>query len=109
MSIYDFKWSADEKKVARIAFDKAYQREMEEIKNALTEKVKELQNEKDVWALHDYLTERRKLVDRKYDYRYSQLILVFSQLIREGNLSIIELSDLTDDKIELIMKLSSNE
>ena len=35
MSIYDLNWNTDEKKVARAAFDKAYQREMEEIQNAL--------------------------------------------------------------------------
>ena len=39
MSIYDLKWNADEKKVARAAFDKAYKREMEEIQNALFDKV----------------------------------------------------------------------
>jgi hypothetical protein len=27
----------------------------------------------DVWELEHYLTERRKQIDRKYDYRYSQL------------------------------------
>lgn len=31
MNIFDVKWDPKEKKVARAAFDKAYQREMEEI------------------------------------------------------------------------------
>lgn len=108
MSIYDLKWNADEKKVARAAFDKAYQREMEEIKNTLKEKVTSLQNEKDVWTIHDYLSKRRNLADKKYDYRYSQLILVFSQLMREGYLTEADLFGLSDDKIKIIKSLADN-
>ncbi|MEW6654980.1 MAG: hypothetical protein AB1394_16145 [Bacteroidota bacterium] len=108
MIIYDLEWNADEKKVARSAFDKAYQREIEEIKNALKEKVTSLQNEKDVWTIHDYLSKRRNLADKKYDYRYSQLILVFSQLMREGYLTEADLFGLSDDKIEIIKNLADN-
>ena len=28
-----------------------------------------------LWAIHDYLTEKRKEMDKKYDYRYSVLLL----------------------------------
>ena len=37
----------------------------------------------DLWDLEHYLTQRRKEIDRKYDYRYSQLDLVFGRLLRE--------------------------
>jgi len=36
-----------------------------------------------MWDLEHHLTERRKEIDRKYDYRYSQLDLVFGRLLRE--------------------------
>jgi hypothetical protein len=37
-----------------------------------------------LWRLHDYLTEKRKETDEKYDYRYSVLRFVFARLICEG-------------------------
>ena len=72
MSLSELKWKTDEKKVARAAFDKAYQTEVEEITNVLKEKVKNVTNDKDVWALHDYLSKRRRLVDEKYDLSLSR-------------------------------------
>ena len=33
----------------------------------------QIQQSSDLWDLEHYLTERRKEIDRKYDYRYSQL------------------------------------
>jgi len=107
MSIYDLKWNADEKKVARAAFDKAYQQEMEEIQNALFEKVAKIKNDKDVWSIHNYLSKRRDKVDNKYDYRYSQLILVFGKLMKEGYLMEEDISGLSEEKIEFIKKVSS--
>lgn len=107
MSIYDLKWSSDEKKVARKAFDNAYQREMDEIKSLLIEKVSSLKTDSDLWAIEDYLNERRKVVHNKYDYRYSQLIFVFSRLLKEGYLSEDDIVELNKDKRELIKKLST--
>ena len=40
MNQIDFKWSPGEKKIARGAFDKAYQNEMNEIKEDLVKKNK---------------------------------------------------------------------
>jgi hypothetical protein len=47
----------------------------------------EIQDSSDLWDLEHYLTERRKRIDRKYDYRYSQLTLVLGRLLRENGLS----------------------
>jgi hypothetical protein len=41
----------------------------------------------DVWDLEHYLTERRKEIDRKYDYRYSQLTQVFGRLLYERRIT----------------------
>lgn len=108
MSIYDLQWSPKEKKIARTAFDKAYKREMEEIKNSLIKQVTKIKDDKSIWSIHNYLTERRNIIDKKYDYRYSQLILIFSQLMREGYLIEEDLSGLSEDKIEKIKSLSSD-
>ena len=40
-----------------------------------------------LWELEHYLTQTRKEIDRKYDYRYPVLPLVFGNLTREGRLS----------------------
>ena len=60
----------------------------------------------DLWDLHDFLTDKRRNMDRKYDYRYSKLIFVFSELIREGWLEESMLNGLDEDKIELIRKVA---
>lgn len=107
MSIYDLKWSSDEKKVARKAFDNAYYREMEEIKSLFLEKAANIKNSTDLWEIEDFLNQKRKVVDEKYDYRYSQLIVVFSRLLIEGYLSEKDISELAEEKRELIKKLSN--
>lgn len=108
MSIYDLKWSSDEKKVARKAFDNAYQREMDEIKSLLLNKVSQIKNNADIWSIEDFLSVKRKVIDSKYDYRYSQLIIVFSRLFGDGYLIEEDISELSEEKSELIKKLSIN-
>jgi hypothetical protein len=56
----------------------------------------------DLWDLEHYLTQRRKEIDRKYDYRYSQLTQVFGRLLHESRLSEKELRGLREDKLKLI-------
>ncbi len=43
----------------------------------------QIQQSSDLWDLEHYLTQRRKEIDRKYDYRYSQLTQVFGRLFRQ--------------------------
>jgi Photoprotection regulator fluorescence recovery protein len=60
----------------------------------------------DVWELEHYLTERRKEIDGKYDYRYSQLTEVFGRLLYEGRVREEELSGLREDKLKPIRSLA---
>ena len=108
MSIFDLNWLNEEKKVARKAFDNAYQREMDDIKSLLLNKVSQIKTNADIWAIEDFLSEKRKIVDSKYDYRYSQLIIVFGRLLNEGYLAEEDISELGEEKRELIKKLSEN-
>ncbi len=108
MNINDIRWNPKEKKIAKLAFDKAYLREMSEIKNALVDKIKKLKDDTDVWQIQNYLSNRRDEVDKKYDYRYSQLILVFGQLLREGYLMENDLTGLDEEKINFITSLANN-
>jgi len=52
--------------------------------------------------LEHYLTERRREIDRKYEYRYSQLTQVFGRLLYEKRLGEEELDGLREDKLKLI-------
>ena len=53
------------------------------------------------------LTEKRKEIDGKYDYRYSVLILIFARLLGEGWLKETEVEGLGEDKVEKIKYLAN--
>jgi len=99
-------WSPEEKKIARKIFDKAYETEIEEIKNLLVNKIQDIKDGKDIWDINDFLTERRISIDKKYDYRYSQLIVVLGILLSEKYLTDNDLKGLSTDKIEKIKNVS---
>ncbi len=103
--MHDFKWSKTEKKVARAAFEKAYQRECLDIIEKIRTKAKKISKPDNIWRLHDFLTQKRGEIDEKYDYRYSKLILVFARLINEGWIDFSDLKGLAEDKIDRIESL----
>ena|ERR1035441_6898920 len=61
-----------------------------------------IQQPSDLWDLEHYLTERRKQINRTYDYRYSQLTLVFGKLLCQSWLGEEELRGLGEDKLKSI-------
>lgn len=103
----DDKWSKTEKTIARTAFDKAYEKECRQIIEKLKEKSIKLSDPKDIWELHDYLSEIRKEINEKYDFRYSVLLLVFAHLLRQQWLEIDDLEGLSADKIDRIKRLAN--
>ena len=95
-------WSKSEKAIARTAFEAALKREFHQVIQEAKQKASQIKEPEDLWDLEHYLTERRKEIDRKYDYRYSQLTQVFGRLLHEGRLSEEELRGLRDDKLKSI-------
>lgn len=95
-------WSKSEKAIARRAFDAALGRELVEVIREAKQMANEIQQSSDLWDLESYLTERRKEIDRKYDYRYSQLTQVFGRLLHERRLKEEELRGLREDKMKSI-------
>jgi len=95
-------WSATEKKIARRAFDAAHERETAAVMEELRRKVAGMKSAKDLWEIENFLYNRRDEVDEKYDYRYSQLIYVFSILHYQGFLAEADLAGLSPDKIEAV-------
>jgi len=95
-------WTKSEKAVARAAFDAALGRELHEVIQKAKQMANEIQQSSDLWDLEHYLTERRKEIDRKYDYRYSQLTHVFGRLLYERRVSEEDLRGLREDKLKPI-------
>ena len=103
----DLKWSPSEKAIARKAFEGAYERELETVIREVKKKAGRLEQPSDLWKLERYLTECRKEIDSKYDYRYSVLPMVFARLVREGLLTEHELHGLAEDKLEYVRRVAA--
>ena len=95
-------WSRSEKTVARAAFDAALNRELHEVMQEAKQMANQIKEPADLWDLEYRLTQRRREIDRKYDYRYSQLTDVFGRLLYEGRVSEKDLRGVREDKLKLI-------
>lgn len=102
----DVEWSKSEKTVAQAAFAKAHEREMNALVQEVRERASAVTKIDDVWQLNDFLSARRHEIDGKYSYRYSVLIFVFAQLVKEGWLDLHELEGLEADKRTKIKALT---
>src|SRR5262249_33628608 len=100
----ELRWSREERMVARKTFEGALGREFERVIGKVKEMASKIEQPSQLWDLEYYLSQRRKEIDQKYGYRYSQLPMVFGLLIREGKLKEEELQGLRDDKLEHIRK-----
>jgi hypothetical protein len=99
-------WSRSEKALARKAFDAALGRELHEVIQEAKKMANQIQQSSDLWDLEHYLTERRKEINRKYDYRYSELTHVFGKLLYEKRLREEELRGLREDKLNSIRSVA---
>jgi len=100
-------WSRSEKTVARAAFDAALKRELQEVMQEAKQMANQINEPADLWDLEHHLTQRRKEIDRKYDYRYSQLTHVFGRLLHEQRLREEDLLGLQEDKRKLIRSFAT--
>lgn len=103
----DQNWSQAEKKLPRRAFDTALAREYAALLAELKCRAEQASRPEDIWAIHDFLSQRRKEMDYKYDYRYSLLLSVFCRLYREKWLDGNDLAGLREEKIEAIRRAAS--
>ena len=91
--------SRPEKAIAHKAFDAALERELQEVTREAKQKANQIKEPAELWDLEHSLTQRRKEIDRKYDYRCSQLDLVFGKLLREKWIDEEDLRGLGEDKL----------
>ncbi len=99
-------WSRSEKAIARKAFDAALGQELHEVIQEAKRMANEIQKSSDLWDLEHHLTERRKEINRKYDYRGSRLTDVLGRLLYENRLSEEDLRGLREDKLKPIRSLA---
>lgn len=92
-------WSKHEKQVARAAFERALARESAALIEQVQAQAQQIANLDDLWQLEDLLRDKRRELEARYDYRYSVLLFVFTNLIYAGWLSLDELAGLSDDKL----------
>ena len=78
------RWSQSEKKIARRVYDTALETELAEIMAEFKGKAAAAATPDEMWELEGLLSRKRREIQEKYDYRYSQLILVFARLLQEG-------------------------
>lgn len=100
-------WSPAEKKIARRVFDAELHRELAEVMQAFKSRAAKATEPDDMWSTQEFLTNARNSIDRKYDYRYSQLEFVFGRLLREGRISEGELAGLSENKMQNIIHIST--
>jgi hypothetical protein len=95
-------WSRSEKAIARKAFDAALGQELHEVIQEAKRMANEIQMSSDLWELEHHLTQRRKEIDRKYDFRGSRLTDVLGRLLYENRLGEEGLRGLREEKMKSI-------
>ena len=103
--IAHWKWSQEEKVIARRAFDMALRQELDDVIRETKARSAQIAQPSDLWDLESYLTQRRTQIDREFDYRYSVLPVVFARLIRTGRLTEHDLDGLAEDKLKFIRQM----
>ena len=103
--MFDHRWSASEKKIARRAYDAALERALEKVVADFKASAAAATTPAEVWHIGDALYKKRREIDRTFDYRYSQLPFVFAFLILDGLLEPSQLDGLSQEKIDDIQRL----
>lgn len=106
MQVSEAEWTDAEKKIARTAFEQAYEQEIEALLKQVQQQASTIKALNDLWQLHDFLSAKRHEVDGKYDFQYPVLPFVFAGLIKEGWLHLTDLEGLSQDKLSKIAALA---
>jgi Photoprotection regulator fluorescence recovery protein len=105
--MHDREWSAAEKEIARRAFEAALDTALAEIMTEFKAKTAAAVTPEDMWSVERFLRQRRREIEETFDYRYSQLPVVFGRLILEEYLDEGRLTGLSQDKLEEIRRYVS--
>ena len=95
-------WSRSERAIARKAFDAALKRELQGVMREAKQMANKIKEPADVWDLERYLTQCRKDIDRRYEFRSSRLTQVFGMLLSERRICEEELRGLREENMKAI-------
>ena len=98
----ELKWTSTEKAIARRAFDRVLQPELNAAIRSTKEMAARITQPYELWELEHHLTELRKAIDGTYVYKYSTLVRFFADLVCEGKLDPEDLRGLSEDKLRYI-------
>lgn len=98
----NLRWSNSERKIARRAFEDALNQELQEVVHKTKQMAAEIKEPSEVWDLEQYLAERRKEINRRYEFREAKLSQVFGTLLYEGRLTEEQLRGLGEDKLKKV-------
>lgn len=100
-------WSKADKRVARRLFDAALQAELQELMQRFKAMAQAAAEPDDLWAVRGFLDKAGRALDRKYDFRYSQLAFLFARLLHEGRIHKQDLRAFSEPVYELILRIVS--
>lgn len=103
----DMKWTDAERRLAREVFDAALRKELSEVIAKFKSRAAALSEPDELWTLVRRTDRKRQEIDRKYDFRYSQLLRVLGQLVREDRIPEQALTGLSEEKISIILRFAS--
>jgi Photoprotection regulator fluorescence recovery protein len=63
------------------------------------QKAERIKEPDEQWELERHLTQRSQEIDAKYEFKYSVLLLVLSDLVREGRIKLDDLKGPSEDKL----------
>jgi hypothetical protein len=97
-------WIGDaaEIRTKRVRKQKTDRQELHEVIQEAKRMANEIQKSSDLWDLEHHLTQRRKEIDRKYDFRGSRLTDVLGRLLYENRLGEEDLRGLREEKMKSI-------
>lgn len=100
-------WSPSEKKIARAVFDQALANELAEVLAEFKRRAANATTADAMWSVRHYLDKAEREIEQKYDFRYSQLLIVFGRLLYEGRTTIEQLGGLSEEKLDYIRLVAS--
>jgi hypothetical protein len=101
-------WTKAEKQHARKLFDLALQAELAEILVKYKAKVASIETLEQMWEMSNYLNSKGRYIDEKYEFKYSQLDLLFIRLVQEKRLTLAQLQGIREENWERISSFVEN-
>lgn len=99
-------WSEREQAIAKGAFERAYDRAVNQLISTVKSRSENLSTPEAVWDLHDFLSIERHTMEGRFDFRLEGILFVFASLVKDDLLLIEELEGLADDKLSKIAAMA---